>query len=47
MNKAVRDYLRETGRKGGKSRSKKKMTAISKNLERARAARWPRRGGRS
>jgi hypothetical protein len=28
------------GRKGGKSRSKKKLAAVRKNMEKARAARW-------
>ena len=33
------------GRKGGKSRSRKKLAAVRRNLERARAKRWAKKGG--
>lgn len=44
MNKAVRDYLAENGRKGGESKSKAKREAVRKNLEKARKKRWIRKG---
>jgi phage gp16-like protein len=34
----VREYLASLGRKGGKSRSPKKLRALKKNLAKARAA---------
>jgi len=34
----IKEYLREIGRRGGKSRSRKKLAAVAKNLRRARAA---------
>ena len=33
--------MRELGKRGGKSKSKKKRAATKKSLEKARAARWP------
>ena len=39
MNKAVLDYLAANGRKGGQSKSKRKIAAVKKNLEKARKKR--------
>jgi hypothetical protein len=45
---AVREYLGGIGRRGGRSRSRRKLAAVTKNLAKARARRWPsERGGRS
>ncbi len=35
----------EAGRKGGQSRSRRKVAAIRRNIAKARAARWPKKGG--
>lgn len=37
------DFFRECGRRGGRSRSDKKIKAIRKNIRRAIATRWPRK----
>jgi hypothetical protein len=37
---AVRDYLAGIGRRGGWSRSRRKLAAVAKDLAKARARRW-------
>ncbi len=45
----IKKYLAENGRKGGakggKSTSKAKQDAVKRNLEAARAKRWPKKSG--
>jgi len=36
--KEIQEYLASLGRKGGKSKSPKKLAALKKNLEKARAS---------
>jgi hypothetical protein len=40
---AFKAHYAERGRRGGASRSPKKLAAIKQNLERARQKRWPHR----
>ena len=40
-NGLLSDYFRLQGKKGGKSRSKRKMAATARNLQKARSLRWP------
>lgn len=39
MQKAISEYLAANGRKGGQSKSKRKIAAVKKNLEKARKKR--------
>ncbi len=47
----MKRYLAEIGRQGGKiggkARTALKRAAVIENLTKARAKRWPRRGGRA
>jgi len=43
----LREHLRKLGKKGGEVKSAEKLTTAKANLEKARAARWPKKGGRS
>lgn len=44
MNDAtIKKVMRELGRRGGKKTSKRKAEAAKKSLEKARAARWPKK----
>ncbi len=43
--KAVKDFLRTIAAKGGKKKSQKKLSTAKANLKKARAARWPQKGG--
>lgn len=42
-NGVLSDYFRLQGKKGGKSKSKAKLAAMARNLEKARASRWPKK----
>ena len=43
IKETIRLAMSELGRRGGKSKSKKKRAATKKSLEKARAARWPKK----
>jgi len=42
-NDTIKKVMQELGRRGGKATSKKKRAASKKSLEKARAARWPKK----
>ena len=44
-NGLLSDYFRLQGKKGGKSKSKAKLAAMARNLEKARASRWLKKEG--
>lgn len=43
-NETIRKVMQELGRRGGSATSKKKRDATKKSLEKARKARWPKKG---
>ncbi len=43
--KGMHEYLATIGKKGGTSTTLKKSKASKANLKKARAARWPQKGG--
>jgi hypothetical protein len=42
-DETIKKVMQELGRRGGKATSKKKRAATKKSLEKARAARWPKK----
>jgi hypothetical protein len=42
-DETIKKVMQELGRRGGKATSKKKRAAAKKSLEKARAARWPKK----
>lgn len=43
MDEALRKYMSELGRKGGRAKSQKKLAAVKQSLKKANAARLKRR----